>query len=86
MQTFDGDMSSTHYQFIFLVFPWLGALIAVFLYEVIFKKVEEGVVAEEAIEDHEDMQEQLVEAVDAWMTATNENAYVLEDKEWKHYK
>lgn len=51
MQTFDGDMTATHYQFIFLVFPWVGALIAVFLYEIIFKKAEEAILEETAIEN-----------------------------------
>jgi len=50
-------MTETHFQFIFLVFPWVGALVAVFLYEVIFKKAEEAILNEGAIEDHEEMHE-----------------------------
>lgn len=51
MQTFDGDMGETSYQFIFLIFPFAGALIAVFMYECVFRKAEEAVVAEDDRED-----------------------------------
>jgi len=40
MQTFQGTIGSdtTNWTWIFLVFPWVGALAAVFLYECVFKK------------------------------------------------
>lgn len=55
MQTFDGDMTDTHWQFVYLVFPWAGALLAVLLYECIFKKANLAVQREEHDEEaHED--------------------------------
>lgn len=67
MQMFDGEISSTHWQFVYLVFPYAGGLLAVFLYECIFKKAEEAILAEDAREEAEeeeaeDLKQQLVDA------------------------
>jgi hypothetical protein len=48
MQTFDGKIASTSWTWIYLVFPWVGALAAVLLYEIIFKR------ATIAVESHDE--------------------------------
>jgi glycerol uptake facilitator-like aquaporin len=43
MMTFNGNMSATNYQWIYLTFNWLGAILAVLAYELIFRKAENAV-------------------------------------------
>jgi hypothetical protein len=45
MMTFNGDGGATHYQWVYLAFNWLGALLAVFVYECIFRRAENAVQA-----------------------------------------
>jgi glycerol uptake facilitator-like aquaporin len=40
MMTFNGDGGATHYQWVYLAFNWLGALLAVVAYECIFRRAE----------------------------------------------
>lgn len=40
MMMLNGDYDKTDYHWIFIVCPWIGGLIAVFLYECIFRKAE----------------------------------------------
>jgi glycerol uptake facilitator-like aquaporin len=45
MMTFNGNMSATSYQWIYLTFNWLGSILAVLAYELIFRKAESAVEA-----------------------------------------
>ena len=54
-QFFHGVLfKNSHYTWIFLAFPFVGAILAVFLFEVVFKKAQE-VVEEETGDDHVDV-------------------------------
>jgi len=54
MQTFAGAISATYFTWIFLVFPWVGAIAAVFFYECVFKRAQAAVETGEAIHEAAD--------------------------------
>jgi glycerol uptake facilitator-like aquaporin len=43
MMTFNGNIGATSYQWIYLTFNWLGAILAVIAYECIFRRAENAV-------------------------------------------
>jgi len=64
MMTFNGQIDSTTYQWIYITFPWLGALIAVFAYECIFRRAETSVEhRDEAMQEEHDEHKEGEEAL-----------------------
>jgi len=55
---FEGDMSSMHFAWIYLVFSWFGSILALICFEYVFRKAQNNVEeTEEKREEHAEEEE-----------------------------